>query len=65
MINDFEKNKEYRNKRLLSSKRSNHRNDNKSVIKTTSFVSKVKISLKHILEYFCRIQTPWSTPPLD
>ena len=43
---------------LLSSKNINHSKCNKSVTKTPSSILKVKVSPDHILELFCRIQTP-------
>ena len=46
--------KEQKNK-LFSGKGSNKGKDNKSVVKTPSSVSMVKISLKHFLELSCRI----------
>ena len=49
--------REQKNK-LLSGKRSKDSKDTKSVVKTPSSVPVVKISLKHFLELFCRIQTP-------
>lgn len=42
-----------------------NRKDNKSITKTLSSLSKVKISLKHILVLFYRIQTTWSPQPPD
>ena len=41
--------------KLLSGMRSNNSKDNKSVVKTPSSVSVVKISLKHFPELLCRI----------
>ena len=58
VINNLKVTKECRNKGLLSGKRSNNSKDNKSVVKTPSSISMVKMSLKHILEQFHRIQTP-------
>ena len=46
VINDPKGTKECRNKRLFSGKRSNNSQDNVSGVKTPSFVSMVKISLK-------------------
>ena len=44
-------------------KKCNPNRDNKSVIKTLSSVSKVKFSLLHILELFCRAAGPTFLAP--
>ena len=61
VVNDFKATKECKNKQLLPSQGDNHirvSEDNGTVVKTHSSVSKAKISLKHIFELFCRIQPP-------
>ena len=46
VINDLKGTKECRNTQLLAGKRSNSSKDNLPVVKTPSFVSVIKISLK-------------------
>ena len=51
-----------KNIQLLSGQGKNCTGDNKLAVKTPSSVSKVKTSLKDILELFCRTQPPaWAT----
>ena len=50
---------------LLAGKRSSNSKDNKSVVNISGSVSKVKISLKHFLELFCRIQTSLAPKQLE
>lgn len=47
----------------MSGKRSNNSKDNESAVKTLSSVSKVKVSLLHILELFCRAAGPTFLAP--
>ena len=57
-VNDFKGTKEDKNQQLLPDQGNNYTGSNKSVVR-------VKITLKYILELFCRIQAPLSTPPPD
>ena len=57
-VNDFKGTKEDKNQQLLVDQGNNYTGSNKSVVR-------VKITLKYILELFCRIQAPLSTPPPD
>ena len=62
VINDLIRTNQFKNKWLLSGKRSNNKKYNKSVVKT---VTMGKINQKHIFELFCRIQTPLRTQSLN
>jgi len=58
VVNNFKETKEWNKQLLLGKEITHYIRDNISLVKTPSSILKVKVSPDHILELFCRIQTP-------